>query len=64
MSTITYNKARITKMRKGRYHVALGRDLTMSYTISRLRDAKLFVDECASHPTMSSALVFKALFNR
>jgi hypothetical protein len=63
MSTITYNKARITKVRKGRYLVAIANDLTMSYTISRLRDAKTFVDECAA-TTMSSALVFRALFNR
>ena len=63
MNTITYNRARITKVRKGKYLVTLGNDLTMGYTISRLRDAKLFVDECAS-TTMSSALVFRALFNR
>jgi DUF1365 family protein len=63
MTTITYNKARIVRLAKGKYLVTLFNDLTIGYTISRLRDAKTFVDECAS-TTMSSALVFRVLFNR
>ena len=63
MTTITYNKARIVRLAKGKYLVTLFNDLTIGYTISRLRDAKTFVDECAS-TDMANPLVFLALFNK
>ena len=63
MNRTRYGKATIVKAAKGKYVVTLLDDLTIGYTISRLRDAKTFVDECAS-TDMANPLVFRALFNK
>ena len=63
MNTTRYENARITRVRKGCYVVTILTDLGMTYTISRLRDARTFIDECAS-TNMANPLVFRALFNR
>ena len=63
MKRTRYGNATIVRLARGRYLVTLLDDLTIGYTISRLRDAKTFVDECAS-TDMANPLVFRALFNK